>query len=365
MRNTPSILGSYVAMAAMLVATFGCNSGTKPAPAPGGNSTTAAPTTSGSGEMVKLQGAGASFPAPIYLAWFKQFSEAHDNVQVDYQSIGSGKGVSAVIDETVDFGASDAAMTEEEMAKVKRGVQLLPMTAGAIVLAYNLEGVENLKLSREAYVGIFLGEITKWNDPKIAASNEGVALPDEQINVVVRADSSGTTYNFTNHLSAVSEAFKEKVGTNKQPNWPVGIKSNKNDGVTNSIKTTPGSIGYTEPAYAKSAGLSMASLENKAGKYVAPSVESAQAALAKAELPPSLIVFLPDPEGDESWPIVTYTWIIAYKTYDDAEKVKVFKELINYCLTDGQKQSESLGYIPLPEAVTSKVSAALDNVTAK
>ena len=359
MQITPSHLGSYVALAAMLVATVGCTGGNKPAANGEGGG-------SGSTELVKLQGAGASFPALLYGAWFKTYSTEHKgSVQVDYQSVGSGSGVSAVIDGTVDFGASDAAMTEEEMAKVERGVQLLPMTAGAIVIAYNLEGVNELKLSREAYAGIFLKEITKWNDPKIAATNEGVELPDEDINVIVRSDSSGTTYNFTQHLAAISEKFNSEVGINKAPNWPVGTKSKGNEGVTTSLKQTPGSIGYVEYGYAEKTGLSMASLENKSGKYIKPTIASAQAALAAVEFPPSLIAFVPDPEGEDSWPIVTYTWIIAYKTYDDSKKMDAFKDLINYCLTTGQESSEELGYIPLPEAVTSKVKAALDNISAK
>lgn len=358
MQITPSNLGSYVALAAMLVATVGCTGGNKPsASGEGGGSS--------SGELVKLQGSGASFPALLYGSWFKTYSDEHGNVRVDYQSTGSGAGVSAVIDGTVDFGASDAAMTDEEMAKVERGVQLLPMTAGAIVIAYNLDGVNELKLSREAYAGIFLKEITKWNDPKIVATNEGVELPDADINVIVRSDSSGTTFNFTQHLAAISEKFKSDVGINKAPNWPVGTKSKGNEGVTTSLKQTPGSIGYVEYGYADTAKLSMASLENKAGKYIKPSIESAQAALAAVEFPPSLIAFLPDPEGEDSWPIVTYTWIIAYKTYDDSAKVDAFKDLIKYCLTTGQESSEKLGYIPLPEAVTSKVTAALDNISAK
>lgn len=344
MQITPSILGSYVALAAMMVATVGCT---------GGNNSNG----------VKLQGAGASFPALLYGAWFKSYSNDHDDVQIDYQSVGSGSGVSSVIDGTVDFGASDAAMTEEEMAKVERGVQLLPMTAGAIVIAYNLEGVGELKLSRDAYAGIFLKEITKWNDPKIAATNEGVELPDQDINVIVRSDSSGTTYNFTKHLAAISEKFNSDVGVNKAPNWPVGTKSKGNEGVTTSLKQTPGSIGYVEYGFADKAGLSMASLENKSGKYIKPSIKSAQAALAAVEFPPSLIAFLPDPEGEDSWPIVTYTWIIAYKTYDDPKKLEAFKDMIKYCLTTGQESSEELGYIPLPEAVTSKVTAALDNIS--
>ena len=190
-------------------------------------------------EGVKLQGAGASFPAPLYNKWFKSYSASHPDVEVDYQSVGSGSGKKSVIDHTVDFGASDAAMSEEEMARVPGGVQLLPMTAGAIVIAYNVEGVNGLKLSRKAYTGIFLGKIKKWNDPEIASANPGVTLPDLPINVVVRADGSGTSFVFSKHLSAISEEFDKEVGTNTMPNWPVGTKSKGNEGVTASLKINP------------------------------------------------------------------------------------------------------------------------------
>ncbi len=200
---------------------------------------------------VKLQGAGASFPAPLYTKWFETYHTMHPKVEVDYQSLGSAAGVTAVIDKTGDFGASDAAMSQEEMAKVDTGVQLLPMTAGSIVLAYNLPGVDHLKLTREAYVGIFLGKITKWNDKAIADANPDAKLPDRDINVVVRSDGSGTTYVFTKHLSAVSEEFAKGPGTGKQPNWPVGSKAKGNEGVAAAIKSTRGSIGYLEYGYAK------------------------------------------------------------------------------------------------------------------
>jgi phosphate transport system substrate-binding protein len=192
---------------------------------------------------VKLQGAGASFPAPLYSKWFKNYCGAHPNVQIDYQSVGSGSGVKNFIDKTVDFGASDAAMTPEEIGRADAGVQLLPMTAGNIVLTYNVPGVTDLKLSRAAYSGIFLGKVKKWNDPAITQSNPGVKLPDTPINVVVRADSSGTTFVFTQHLSAISKEFAASPGTNKMPAWPVGTRSKGNEGVTASIQTTPGSIG--------------------------------------------------------------------------------------------------------------------------
>jgi phosphate transport system substrate-binding protein len=323
----------------------------------------AAPAAGGAG-FVKLQGAGASFPAPLYSKWFKAYSTSHDGVQIDYQSVGSGSGVKAVIDKTVDFGASDAAMSAEEIAQVPGGVQLLPMTAGSIVLTYNLEGVTDLKLSRKAYAGIFLGTVKAWNDPLIAASNKGVKLPDTPINVVVRADSSGTTFVFTKHLSAISPEFDKNPGTNKSPNWPVGTRSKGNEGVTASIKSTPGSIGYIEYGYAKSQGLAMAALENKTGEFVAPTTESGQAALASAELPDDLIVWASDPAGKGAYPIVTYTWLILYKQYPDKKKLEVLQSLLTYALGDGQKESEALGYLPLPPSVVEKAQAAVTkNVT--
>ncbi len=316
-----------------------------------------------SSEGVRLQGAGASFPAPLYQKWFKSYSSSHDGVQIDYQSVGSGSGVKSVIDKTVDFGASDAAMSPDDMAKVQGGVQLLPMTAGCIVLTYNLKGVTALKLSRAAYAGIFLGKVKKWNDPVITKENPGVTLPDEPVNVVVRADGSGTTFVFTKHLSAISPEFAQNPGVNTLPNWPVGTRSKGNEGVTASIMMTPGAIGYIEYGYAKSQDLPMAILENKSGNYVAPTIESAQAALATAQFPDDLIAWVPDPDAKDAYPIATYTWVICYKQYQDKAKFKALQDLLTYCLTDGQKESEALGYIPLPPAVVDKDKAAIQNIT--
>jgi len=312
---------------------------------------------------VKLTGAGATFPMPIYTRWFQDYHKLHPQVQVDYQSVGSGAGVKAVLDGTVDFGASDGAMSAEEMAKVPRGVQVLPVTAGSIVLAYNLPEVKDLKLSREAYTGIFLGQITKWNDPAIAKTNPGVALPDQTINVVVRADSSGTSQVFTKHLSAISEDFKTSPGESKAPNWAVGTKSKGNEGVTASLKTTPGAIGYIEYSYALGSKLPMAALENKDGNFVSATTASTQAALANAPVPDDLIVWAADPPGKESYPIVSYTWLLAYKKYADKKKLDALKDVVTYCLTEGQKISEQLGYIPLPANVVEKVKAALNGIT--
>jgi phosphate transport system substrate-binding protein len=314
---------------------------------------------------VKLQGAGASFPAPLYTKWFKSYSTSHQNVLVDYQSVGSGSGVKSVIDHTVDFGASDAAMKPEDMAKVPEGVQLFPMTAGSIVLAYHLEGVSDLKLSRKAYSGIFLGTIKRWNDQTIAEANPGAKLPDLPINVVVRADSSGTSFVFSQHLSAVSDDFGKTVGANTMPNWPTGTKSKGNEGVTAAILSTPGSIGYIEYGYAKSQKMPMATLENKSGKFVQASTASGQAALASAALPEDMIVWAKDPEVPEAYPIVTYTWLICYKKYPSKDKVQAVQDLVKYGLTEGQKDAETLGYIPLPDAVVAKATTALQSLGAQ
>lgn len=319
----------------------------------------------GLAETVRVTGSGASFPAPLYTTLFKEFGRANKNIRINYQAKGSGAGIRDLQNHTVDFAASDAAMTDEEMAKIKEGVQLLPMTAGEIVLAYNLNGVKGLKLTREAYAGIFLGKVKKWNDPVIAKSNPGVKLPDRDITVVARADSSGTTFVFTTHLSAVSEEFKNGLGIGKTINWPSAaklVKAPKNDGVTATIKQTPGAVGYIEYGFAKMAKLEMAHLKNKTGKFIAPGLEAGQAALAHAVIPEDMRVWLPDPDGEESYPIVTYTWMLFYKKYKDPKKVEALHKMIEYCLTTGQKISDKAGYIPLPENVVEKVRAASKNI---
>ncbi|MBM9614678.1 phosphate ABC transporter substrate-binding protein PstS [Desulfobulbus rhabdoformis] len=310
-------------------------------------------------------GSGASFPAPIYTTWFKQFSRANKGVQINYQAKGSGAGIRDFIDHTVDFAASDAAMTEKQIAKVPEGVQLLPMTAGEIVLAYNLKGVKDLQLSREAYTGIFLGKIKKWNDPVLVKANPGVTMPDEEITVVSRADSSGTSYVFTQHLAAISPEFAKNPGYGKTVNWPSAIKmvkAPKNDGVTATIKQTPGAIGYIEYGYAKMTKQPMAKLENKAGKFVAPGLEGGQAALANAKLPENMIAWITDPAGDQSYPIATYTWMMFYKKYSDPAKAEILRNMVAYCLDHGQKIADKIGYIPLPANVVEKVRAASANI---
>jgi phosphate transport system substrate-binding protein len=309
---------------------------------------------------IQLKGAGASLPAPLYRTWFKAYSRAHPNIQVDYKSVGSSSGVKSFMERTVDFAASDTAMKPEDMAQVEGGVQLLPMTGAAVVLAYNLRDTPDLRLSRNAYIGIFNGTVTRWNDPLIAKANPHVKLPDESIYVIVRADGSGTTYVLTKHLSAISPQFEKSVGVDSLPKWHFGIRSAGNEGVMESIMTTPGAIGYVEYSYAYSEGVPMATLENKAGNYVAPAVDSAEAALRPAEVPPDMIVWVSDPPAADAYPIVTYTWMVLHKGYGNRERLDALKGLIDYGLTDGQKESAALGYVPLPAAVAAKAKAAVD-----
>jgi len=242
------------------------------------------------------------------------------------------------------------------------GVQLLPMTAGSIVLSYNLPGgPQELKLSREAYAKIFLGQVTTWNDALIAQANPGAMMPNMAITVARRADASGTTFAFTHHLSAISEAWRNGPGTGTTVNWPSSdkfIASPQNAGVAATIKQTPGAIGYIEYGYAEQGKMATAFLENKDGKYVKPSLESGQAALAGVELPVDLRAWLPDPDGAASYPIVTYTWMLFYKKYSDPKMAEAIREVVKYCLTEGQKVSGEMGYIPLPSNVVEMVAKA-------
>ncbi|MBR8826918.1 MAG: phosphate ABC transporter substrate-binding protein PstS [Gomphosphaeria aponina SAG 52.96 = DSM 107014] len=354
-------LGPILALSLGLASCGGGGGGGTPTETPSPTPTPQASGGGGGGGKASLTGAGASFPAPLYQRWFSEYNKINPEVQISYQSVGSGAGVEQFTQGTIDFGASDVAMTDEEIAKVPQGVVLLPMTAGSIVLGYNLPGVEELKLSRQAYVDIFLGKITKWNDPAIAATNPGVELPDEAITVVFRSDGSGTTGVFTSHLNAISEEWAKSVGEGKTVEWPTGIGAKGNEGVTAQILQTEGSVGYIEYGYAEQQGIPIASLENKTGTFVAASSETASEALAAVELPGNLRAFITDPEGENSYPIVTYTWILAYKDMDDA-KAPAFKEAINWALTDGQAMSAELGYIPLPENVVVKVQEALNTI---
>lgn len=372
-------LGVSLATVALVAGLAGCgesnNTASTDNAAPNAASTSSASPVSASGtttntklalnSTVALTGAGASFPAPLYQRWFQDFNQVNPKVQVNYQSVGSGAGVEQYTAGTVDFGASDTAMKDDEIAKVPgdKGVLLLPMTAGSLVMAYNLPEVAELKLPRDVYTDIFLSKITKWNDPKIAAANPGVTLPDQNITVIYRSDGSGTTGVFTKHLSAISPAWKEQVGEGKTVQWPGGIGAKGNEGVTAQIQQTAGSIGYVEYGYAKKNGLRYAALQNKAGQFVTPTDESAAKTLEAVTLPENMRAFIEDPEGPQSYPIVTYTWMLVPKKIVDPNKAKAIEAMVEYGLTEGQKVSGELGYVPLPQNVREKVATVADQIS--
>jgi len=313
--------------------------------------------------VTALNGSGATFPAPLYLRWASDFGKANSSITVNYQGVGSGAGVKQFGDGITDFGASDVAMTDAEIAKVGGNVLMLPATAGTIVLAYNIKGIEGgLKLSRAAYTGILLGTLQKWNDPLIVKENPGIALPSLPITVVTRSDGSGTTAVFTAHLDAVSPEFASKVGSGKSVTWPVGLAGKGNDGVTALIKQTPGAIGYVEFGYADNNKLTVAALQNKAGNFIVPTIESGAATLASVVLPENLRAFITDPEGANDYPIATFTWLLVRKSYSDQKKASAIKEFVNYGLTIGQQAAPGLGYITLPANVVARVQAALETV---
>jgi len=314
----------------------------------------AAPSLGADETPMKLTGAGASFPAPLYLRWFRDYYLAHPGVLVDYQSIGSAGGVKDLIAGRVDFAGSDLPLTDEQAARVPGGVRQLPMAAGGIVLVYNLEGVQDLRLSRQALVGIFLGTVERWNDPVIAAANPGVSLPDVPIVVVARSDSSGTTYKFSRHLSAVSDTFTEQVGTSMLPNWPEPLKlrgglvrGRGNDGVAANVRAIPGSIGYVQYAFGLLPGISMAVMENRAGNFVAPPAVGFGVAL-KSLIEDRALKDAADPRGEGSYPIVGVSWLLLRKDYQDPEKLSALKSVVEYAMGPGQDVAEQFGYIPFP-----------------
>ena len=346
------LLTAALGLVGMVSLAFGQNPTPTPGPAPS--------------ERVVLRGAGATFPAPLYLKWIDVYTKANPNVAIEYQDVGSGEGTKLFLDNAVDFGASDSALNDEQIQQAKAGATLIPTTAGAIVLAYNLPDMEGkLKLSREVYADIFTGKIREWNDPRIQALNPDLKLPKQTITLIARQDSSGTTYALTNHLSAISEAWRKGPGAGKVVDWPgVSMTARGNEGVAGRIKRSWGSLGYVEYGFAKRLGLPMVHLQNKAGAFVEPSPTSGQAALAAnvGQIPSNLRVFLPDPEGQDSYPIVTFTWLLLHDHYPEQRKGAALKGFVNWALTDGQRYSGDQGYIPLPDSVATLARAAVDRI---
>lgn len=360
-----------IAALALVAGLAACGGGTTTTEAPEGEGEVAATDGEVAEKVfdsnVSLTGAGASFPAPIYQNWFVELNKKVPELQVNYQSVGSGAGVEQFSSETVDFGASDVAMSDEEIAAIERGATLLPMTAGAIVLAYNLPGVEGLQLTRDAYVNILLGNITNWSDPAIADANPDLTLPDQPITVVHRSDGSGTTGVFTKHLSDISSDWESAIGEGKSVEWPADkgtfVGGKGNEGVTAQIQQTEGAVGYVEFGYAENNGLNMAALENSSGNFIKPSGEAASKTLDAVELPENLRAFITDPEGDESYPVVTYTWMLIYDKYDSPETAKAVEVMVEYGLNEGQEIAPQLGYIALPKSVRDRVATAADDIS--
>ena len=311
-----------------------------------------------------LNGAGASFPYPIYSKWFSEYNKLNNNVRINYQSIGSGGGQKQITEKTVDFGGSDAPMKDEQLAKTP-GLMHIPTVLGSVVITYNLPEVKGvMKLTPDVVAGIFLGEITKWNDPKLTNLNPDLKLPGTAIAVVTRSDGSGTTAVFTDYLSKVSATWKTKVGSNTSVKFPVGIGAKGNEGVSGQVKQTPGAVGYVELAYAEQNKLPYALLQNKAGKFVKASIESttAAAAGASASMPDDLRVSITNPDGDKAYPIASFTYVLAYKDQADQKKGEALAKFLWWAVHDGEKMASDLLYAPLPAEVVKKVEAKIKSM---
>ena len=370
--TAPRRLGALALAAAFVVGACSGSSSAAPAASTAPGASAAASGSAGGPAApagdVSLAGAGATFPGPLYQVWVEKFAAAHPNVKIDYQAIGSGGGIKNITAQTVDFGASDAAMKDAEIAALPAGTRILhiPTALGAVVMIYNLPGVAELNLDGSTVAGIFLKTITKWNDPQIAALNSGATLPATDIVVVHRSDGSGTTNAFTSYLGAVSAAWKGGPGVGKDVNWPTGIGAKGNDGVAGGVKQTPGAIGYVELNYATQAALATAKLKNASGVFVAASVDGVTAAAdaAAAAFPAD---FRADPiingAGAGTYPIASYTYLLVYADQKDQAKGQALLSFVYWALTDGQADENGLGYAPLPKAVAEKALAELHTIT--
>ncbi|MBE0568810.1 MAG: phosphate ABC transporter substrate-binding protein PstS [Deltaproteobacteria bacterium] len=320
---------------------------------------------SGASAEMAINGAGATFPYPLYSKWFYEYSNANPGVKFNYQSIGSGGGIKQITAGTVDFGATDAPMSEEAMGKLPGPIFHLPMAMGAVVVVYNLEGVPSgLRLTQDLLADIFLGKITRWNDPKIFGLNKDLKLPNADIVVAHRSDGSGTTDIFTNYLSTVNAVWRAKVGRGAAVKWPVGLGGKGNEGVAGVVKQTPGAIGYVELAYAKQNNMTVASLRNREGQFVAPTIEATSAAAAGAAktMPADFRVSIVDSPGKESYPIAGLTWLLVYKDQKNEAMGKALVQFLKWAIRDGQKMEEALDYAQLPKPVVDMVDKTLRQI---
>jgi len=318
-------------------------------------------SASASAQMM-INGAGATFPYPIYSKWFDEYAKVDPSVRFNYQSIGSGGGQKQILAQTVDFGASDGPMSDDNLSKAPGKLLHIPTVAGADVVAYNLPGNPALKLDADTIAGIFLGQIKKWNDPKISASNSGAKLPDQEIVVVHRSDGSGTTYIWTDYLSKISPEWKTKVGTNTSVNWPTGIGGKGNEGVAGQVKQTPGAIGYVELIYAVQNKMPYAEVKNASGKFVKPSLESITAALATAQIPDDFRFSITNAPGADAYPICGATWLLVYEQQKDPAKGKKLVEFLRWAAKDGEKMATDLQYAPLPDSLQQRVLKRIDEI---
>jgi len=312
--------------------------------------------------QMMINGAGATFPYPIYSKWFDEYAKVDPSVRFNYQSIGSGGGQKQILAQTVDFGASDGPMSDENLSKAPGKLLHIPTVAGAVVITYNLEGSPALKFDGETIVGIFLGQIKKWNDPKITATNPGVKLPDKDIVVVHRSDGSGTTFIFTDYLSKVSPEWKSKVGNNTSVSWPTGIGGKGNEGVSGQVKQTPGALGYVELIYAIQNKMPYADIKNSAGEFVKPTIDSVTAALGTADIPDDFRFSMTNAPGKDAYPIAGATWLLVYQQQKDATKGKKLVEFLKWAMTKGETMAKDLDYAPLPENVQQRVLKRIDEI---
>jgi len=313
-----------------------------------------------------INGAGATFPYPLYSKWFYEYSNANTGVRFNYQAIGSGGGINQITAGTVDFGATDAPMTESELGKLSGPILHIPTAIGALAVIYNLKGVPSgLQLTQDLLAEIFMGKIKRWNDPKILEFNKNLALPNEDIIIAHRSDGSGSTDIFTNYLSTVNAEWRAKVGRGKSVKWPVGIGGKGNEGVAGLVKQTPGAVGYVELAYANQNNLTVAKLRNREGLFIAPTIEATSAAAAGAAttMPADFCVSIVDSPGKEAYPIAGLTWLLVYKEQKDEAKGKALVQFLKWAIRNGQTMGAALDYAPLPKPVIDMVDSTLKQIT--
>jgi len=319
--------------------------------------------------QVRLNGAGATFPNIIYQNWILTYNQKFDNVELNYQSIGSGGGIRQFSDKTVDFGGTDAPMTDSAITAIQSNVLHIPTVLGAVVPTYNLPGFTGaVRFTPDVLADIFLGKLTKWNDPRLVSANPGVTLPGTDILVVHRSDGSGTTYTWVDYLTKVSPEWSQKVGRGTSVNWPVGLGGRGNEGVAATVRQTPGAIGYVELGYALINKMPAAQVQNKAGKFITPSLESvtasAQGAMAAMGPGTDFRVSITNPDGEDAYPIATFTWVLLRKQYPDQAKARELLKFLWWSVNEGQAQAPRLGYAPIPKAMVPWIRARLETVAA-